>query len=84
MSDNLQDLPVLTIWLFKLRRLSVDPGNRKPFYMRSASRESAEALAVGEIRQRFTPSWWDGVIIQEVTEEGPLHMVAGVPLYEVD
>lgn len=81
---GLKELRVLRLWKFTLRALSFDPERRKPFYMRSASTYHTEVEAVVEIRKRFTPEWWASVIIQDVEEEGDLHMVAGVPLYEQD
>jgi len=82
--DGFENLPVLNIWTFTIRRLTLTTVEKKPFIMRSASQVRTEKEAVKEIRQRFTPEWWEDKIIQEVEHSGDLHMIDGTPLYEKD
>jgi hypothetical protein len=81
---KISELPVLTLWRFKLRRLAICRSERTELVLHSASRATTEQEAVEEIRHRFTPAWWSQYLIQDVEEVGQLHMVCGVPLYERD
>lgn len=77
---------ILYLWRFDCRHLGIDgTSTRHPFILHSASKQRfSEKEAVAEIKQRFTPEWWAGNLITNVTYVGELNMIAGVPLYEKD
>jgi hypothetical protein len=81
---KVEGLPVLNVWRFTLRSLAICRDDKKPFVMQMASRVTTEREAVSLIKRRFTPEWWEGVLIQDVERVGDLHMIEGIPLYEDD
>lgn len=69
---------MLTIWRISMRTLSFDPLSRnthsKHFAIKSRSEREAVDFAKTHI---FTPAWWDGFIITEITPIGELWAVDG-------
>lgn len=79
----MENTKVRSLWNFRLRKLGIDNSQRAIFSLHSACRQHCtEQEAVNQIRQRFTPQWWEGYLMIEVTEVGELHMIDGEALYE--
>lgn len=82
MSDGMPSYYVLNLWQIRCRRLGLIAAERSPFSLHIATKESSEKTVVAKIKQRFTPQWWEGVLITDVEQVGRLHMIEDKPLYE--
>lgn len=69
--------PRLTLWRFTLRALAAVRSECKPFcewVVLSGTIMEREAVKKAK-EQKFTPAWWEGVLIQEVEYVGDIwHM----------
>lgn len=75
---------VLNLWRVECRMLSFVASERSTFALHIATSSHNERDVVQKIRKRFTPAWWEEVLIVGVFEAGKLHMIEEAPLYEDD
>jgi hypothetical protein len=74
----------MNLWRIECRGLSFVASERTKFSLHIATLYDNERDVVLKIKQRFTPAWWEQVLITDVVEIGKLHMIENKPLYEED